>query len=96
MSAMKDALWVKKIEKPALKPLNEWRDELFGLWMVYSDLCMVSGVKHAMARYFGTDKNELYNLYDSLQEASDAPTVGIVYNQKSNWMGGVFLVASND
>ena len=49
-----------------------------------------------MARYFGTDKNELYNLYDSLQEASDASTVSIIYNQKSNWMGEVFLASSDN
>ena len=64
--------------------------------MVYSDLCMIARVKHAVARYFGTDKDELYNLYDSLQETLDAPTVGIVFNQRSNWMEGVLLAASND
>ena len=94
--AVKDALWVKEVENPVLKPLNEWRDELFGFWMVYSDLCMIAGIKHVVVRYFGTDISKLYSLYDMLQEASVAPTVGITCNQKSNWMGGVFLAASND
>ena len=93
---MENALWVKEIENPILKPLNVWRDEFYGFWMVYTDLCMIAGVKHAVARYFGTDKNELYNLYDLLQETSDTSTVGIECNQRSNWMGGVFLVASDN
>ena len=34
---MEKELWVKKIEQPNLKPLNQWRDELYGYWMVFSD-----------------------------------------------------------
>jgi uncharacterized membrane protein (DUF106 family) len=86
---------VKTVENQVLKPLDQWRDDLYGFWMVYTDIQIIDGVKMAIARHYGTDKEKLYDLYEMLQEATDEPTVGIVFNQKSNWMGGVFLVKPN-
>ena len=94
---MKQALWVKEIETPILKPLNQWRDELYGYWMVYTDIGIVDGVKMAVVRCYGTDKDRMYDLYDKFFEASDesAHKVGILFNSKSNWIGGVFLGKSD-
>ena len=86
---------VKEVENQVLKPFDQWRDDLYGFWMVYTDMQVINGVKMAIARHYGTDKEKLYDLYDALQDAVDEPTVGIVFNQKSNWMGGVFLAKSN-
>jgi len=88
---MDNGLWVKKINQPELKPLNQWRDELYGYWMVFSDTKQNNGEKMVIARYYGTDKDKLYTLYDELHSAAEEPTVGIVFNKRSNWMGGVFL-----
>ena len=88
---MGNELWIKKINQPELKPLNQWRDELYGYWMVFSDTKQKNGEKMVIARYYGTDKDKLYTLYDELHSASKEPTVGIVLNKRSSWMGGVFL-----
>jgi len=85
---MEPILQVKAVENQSLKPFDEWRDILYGFWMVYTDMQIVDGVKMVVARHYGTDKEKLYDLYDALQEATDEPTVGIVFNRKSNWMGG--------
>ena len=92
---MNNALFVKDAENQVLKPLNDWRDELYGYWMVYTDIQMVDGIKMAIARHYGTDKEKLHELYEALEDAAGEPTVGIVFNQKSNWMGGVFLAKPN-
>jgi hypothetical protein len=42
---MNQDLWVKDIETPTLKSLCQWRDELYGFWMVYSDTKLVEGEK---------------------------------------------------
>ena len=89
---MEHLLQVKAVENQVLKPFDEWRDDLYGFWMVYTDMQVVDGVKMVVARHYGTDKEKLYDLYDSLQEATDEPTVGIVFNQRSNWMGGYSLL----
>jgi len=88
---MEEVLWVKKVESPALKPLDQWRDDFYGYWMVYSDVAHENGEKLAIARYYGTDKLKLYDLYDALHAKSDELSVGILHNKRSNWMGGVFL-----
>ena len=87
----KDKLWVKEVENPVLKPLNDWRDELYGYWMVVTDMHNVDGTRMAIARYYGTDEDKLYDIWDELCLKIDKPTVGIRYNKKSNWMGGAFI-----
>ena len=92
---MEQTVHVKIVENQVLKPFDQWRDDLYGYWMVYTDMQIVDGVKMVIARHYGTDREKLFDLYDALQELTDEPTVGIVFNQKSNWMGGVFLAKSN-
>ena len=92
---MDQILQVNAVENQVLKPFDQWRDDLYGFWMVYTDMQIIDGVKMVIARHYGTDKEKLYDLYDALQEETDEPTVGIVFNQKSNWMGGVFLAKPN-
>jgi len=81
---MDKKLWVKKIEDPISKPLNQWRDELYGYWMVVTDMKNSNGIKMATARYYGTDKEKLYDIWDELCLAAEEPTVGIRYNKHSN------------
>jgi|GEM_PF-3132939 len=88
---MEHALWVKTVDNPTLKPLNQWRDELYDFWMIVTDIEYVDGEKMAIARYYGTDKEKLYALYNDLHAAAKEPTVSILLNKRSNWMGGVFL-----
>jgi len=88
---MEHDLWVKEVKDSALKPLDEWRDDLYGYWMVFSDVSYKDGEKMAIARYYGTDKLRLYELYDALHSDAEDLTVGIIQNKRSNWMGGVFL-----
>ena len=85
-------LWVKKIENPISKPLNQWREELYGYWMVVSDAKSVSGVDMATAQYYGTDREKLLDIWDDLCLSSEKPDVVIVCNIRSIWMGGAFLV----
>ena len=88
---MERDLWVKMVDNPILRPLNEWRDELYDSWMVVTDMEYINGEKMAIARYYGTDKEKLYALYNELHDAANEPTVSILLNKRSNWMGGVFL-----
>ena len=81
----------KEVENPTLKSLDQWRDELYGYWMVFSNAAHINGEKMVVARYYGTDKEKLYSLYNELHSTTEQPTVGIVHNKRSNWMGGVFL-----
>jgi len=92
---MEHTIQVKTVENQELKPFDQWRDDLYGFWMVYSDLQIINGIKMVVARYYGINKEKLYDIYDDLQAATDEPTVGIVFNKKSNWMGGAFLAKSN-
>ena len=92
---MEQTIQIKAVEDQVLKPFDQWRDDLYGFWMVYTDMQIIDGVKMVIARHYGTDKEKLYDLYDALQTETDEPTVGIVFNQRSNWMGGVFLVKSD-
>jgi len=55
-ASMEQGLWVREVENPLLKPLNQWRDELFGYWMVVTDSKIVDGISMAIARYYGTDR----------------------------------------
>ena len=90
---MEQEIWIKEVENQVLKPIDEWRNELYGYWMVYSDVKQVNGVEMAVARYYGTDKIEMYKRYTELHAAAEEPTVGILLNKRgNNWMGGVFLV----
>jgi len=88
---MQQQLWVKEVENPILKPLNDWRDELYGYWMVVTDMKDVDGVRMAIARFYGTDEEKLYDIWDKLCIEIGEPTVGIRLNKKSNWLGGAFL-----
>ena len=85
---MEQDLWVKEVKSPNLKPLDQWRDDFYGYWMVYSDVAHENGEKLAIARYYGTDK---LKLCDALHAKSEELLVGILHNKRSNWMGGVFL-----
>ena len=88
----KNDLWVKEVDEPILKPLNVWRDELNGYWMVVTDECVIDGKNMAIARYYGTDEDKLYDIWDELCLKTEEPTVSIRNNKKSNWMGGAFIV----
>ena len=89
---MTQELWIKEVANPSLKPLNQWREELYGYWMVFSDIQTINGEKMVVARYFGTDRKGLLSKYKELHDAVNEPTVGIDCNRRGNWMGGVFLV----
>ena len=88
---MDKELWVKPVENPISKPLNQWRDELYGYWMVITDIKETAEVTMATARYYGTDREKLYDIWDELCLASDKPDVGIRCNIRDNWLGGAFL-----
>ena len=49
---MAQDLWGKEVENTALKPLDEWRNDLYGYWMVFSDVIYEGGEKLAIARYY--------------------------------------------
>jgi len=91
---MDNELWVKQVENPISKPLNQWREELYGYWMVVTDMKNADGVRMATARYYGTDEDKLYDIWNDLCLASAKPDVGIRYNKRDNWMGGAFLAKS--
>lgn len=85
-------LWIKQVEHPALKPLNQWRDELFGYWMVVTDSDTVDGKRMARAVWYGTDREKLLDIWSDLCSGTDLPTAKIICNKRSNWMGGAFIV----
>lgn len=95
MIFMVQDLWVKQVENPILKPLNQWRDELFGYWMVVSDSATVGGIKMAKAVWYGTDREKLLDIWSMLCSESSEPTTKIVCNRRSNWMGGAFIVKAD-
>ena len=84
-------MWVKEIVDPTLKPLDQWRDELYGYWMVVTDLTTIDGVRLAIARYFGTDREALLDIWNDLCLKSEEPNVKIFCNKRSHWMSGVFI-----
>ena len=92
---MKQGLWVKEVEAPSLKPLNQWRDELFGYWMVVTDSTTVNGVNMAIARYYGTDRENLLDIWNELCLKTEEPTVEILCNKRNNLMGGAFIANAN-
>jgi hypothetical protein len=89
---MEQSLWVKEVENPKLKPFNQWRDELYGYWMLYVDTKIINGEKNTIAKYYGTDKMRLYEMYRELHENNkNSSTIGIVQNIRPiNPMGDVF------
>ena len=89
---MAQDLWIKQVENPELKPLNQWREELFGYWMVVIDSDSIDGIKMAKAVWYGTDREKLLDIWNSLCIETDEPTVEIICNKRSNWMGGAFIV----
>jgi len=91
VTIVEQELWVKEVENPVLRPINQWRDELYGYWMVFSDTIRINDEKMVIARYYGTDRVKLYELYNKLHNTTNEPTVGIIHNNRSNWLGGVFL-----
>ena len=89
---MERLMYAKKVENQKLKPINDWRDELYGYWMVFTDVEYIDGIKMGVARYYGTDKEEMYSLYHELRGDTVEPTIGILYNKHGNdWLGGVFV-----
>ena len=91
VSIMAQDLWVKEVENPISRPLNDWRDELYGYWMVVSDSKVINGVETVIARYYGTDKEQLNKRQDDLRLSSNDITVELLLNKRSNWMGGAFI-----
>jgi hypothetical protein len=91
---MDQGLWIRKIENPSLKPLNQWRDELFGYWMVVTDSTTIDGVEMAIARCYGTDREGLLDIWDDFCIKEEKPTARLLCNKRSNWMGGAFIVKS--
>ena len=92
---MKLDLWVKEVSNPILKPLNQWRDELYGYWMVVTDSYKNDGIDMAIARYYGTDRECLLDIWNDLCLKTDGPTVEIFCNKHSNWMGGAFIAKAD-
>ena len=88
---MEQDLWVKEVNIPILKPLSQWRDELIGYWMVVTDSTTVDGIRMAVARYYGTDRENLLDIWNNLCMNSEEPTVEILCNKRSHWMGGAFI-----
>lgn len=85
-------MWVEEVVNPTLKPLDQWREELYGYWMVVTDSTTVDGVRMAIARYYGTDREALLDIWNELCLGSEKPTVKILCNKRSHWMGGAFIV----
>ena len=88
---MDKELQVKQVENPVSKPLDQWRDELYGYWMVVTDIKYDNDMEIATARYYGTDREKLLDIWDELCLVSNKPDVGIRCNIRSNWMGGAFI-----
>jgi len=59
LRSIEKTVQVKDVENQVLKPFDQWRDELYGYWMVYTDMQIIDGVKMVVARYYGTDKEKL-------------------------------------
>ena len=89
---MEQDLWVREVKNPTLRPLNQWRNELFGYWMVVTDSTTIDGINMAIARYYGTDRESLLDIWNDLCLKTEEPTVEILCNKRSNWMGGAFIV----
>jgi len=82
-------LWVKQIDNPIRKTLHQWREDLYGYWMIITNTATINGSETVIARYYGTDRDKLLDIYDELWQ-SDQSTE-ILLNKRSNWMGGAFL-----
>ena len=88
---MERELWFKEIKNPVSKPMDEWRDELYGYFMVVTDIHYLEGLKMATARFYGTDREKLLDIWSELCDTRETVDVEFVCNIKSSWMGGVFL-----
>ena len=84
-------LWVKEVISPISKQLSQWRDELYGYWMVISDVRTVDGIEIATAMFYGTDKEAVYDKCDILRSSTGDITCEVLHNKRSNWVGGAFL-----
>ena len=93
---MMQDLWIKQVENSVSKPLNQWRDELYGYWMVVTDSTTVDGIKMAKAVWYGTDREKLLDIWDDLCSESEELTTKIICNKRSNWMGGAFIVKADN
>ena len=83
-------LWVKEIENPILKPLDQLRDDYYGYWMVITDTQVINGIEMAIARYYGTDEDKILDLWSEL-----GPTAEYRLNKRSNWLGGAFIAKTD-
>ena len=45
---MERTIQVGTVEDQVLKPFDQWRDDLYGFWMVYTDMQIIDGVKMAI------------------------------------------------
>jgi hypothetical protein len=90
--SMAASLWVKETDNQVLKPLSQWRDDFYGYWMVVTDSATINGEDMAIARYYGTDREKILDIWNELCLKAERPTVAFYHNVKSNWMGGAFLV----
>jgi len=88
---MKQDLWIKEVENPTPKPLDEWRNELFGFWMLVTDVTQIDGVRIVTPRYYGTDRGKIIDLWGEYSETAPESSVAFFCNKKSNWLGGAFL-----
>ena len=89
---MDKELWIKEIETPAFKPLNQWREELYGYYMITSEEKIVDDIEMISVYYYGTDKEKLNNIWYELQSKVEDLSIVIPLNKRSNWLGGAFLV----
>ena len=91
---MEQGLWVKEVDNPVSRPLDEWRYELYGYWMLVTNMQTIDGERTGVARYYGTDREKILDLWGEFNESSSFSEVGFFCNKKSKWMGGAFLVTA--
>ena len=85
-------MWVKEVINPTLKPLDQWRDELYGYWMVVTDSMTIDGVRMAIARFYGTDREALLDIWNDLCIKTDEPTIQMHCNKRSHFFGSNFKI----
>ena len=60
--------------------------------MVVTDSTTIDGISMAIARYYGTDREKLLDIWNDLCMEAEEPNVEILCNRRTNWMGGAFIV----